>query len=230
MQFQKKMASWFNLLCTRDNFLSVICWSIKQQAVFQWALAASQALHTCKRVPPRGSMILIFLSLQAVARRLPSVLNDMERITSVWKLIVFTGAWMIDSLVSRFQIMIWSRGKHDCPCVPSYWPGLHITVQQQCPMVSFGLMHNLAHQERCDAYVPESLPVPGVEAELQQHRGQQRLRMGLKGGRSQHLLCRMWAAVFWNFAFFNLKLNSATGIHFPNASYLFRPFRAQTQN
>lgn len=46
-------------------------------------------------------MIRIFLSLQLVASRLPSVLKDMLRMTSVWQSIIFTG-----SPISRFQIRI----------------------------------------------------------------------------------------------------------------------------
>lgn len=60
---------------------------------------------TCSRFPERGSMSLIFLSLQVVARRLPSVLKDMERTTSAWWLIVRTGFFMTDSGQSRFQII-----------------------------------------------------------------------------------------------------------------------------
>lgn len=56
---------------------------------------------TWRTVPERGSMMRIFLSLQLVASRLPSVLKDMLRMTSVWQSIIFTG-----SPISRFQIRI----------------------------------------------------------------------------------------------------------------------------
>lgn len=65
---------------------------------------------TCRTLPARGSISRIFLSLQAVARRLPSVLNDMERTTSLWASRIFTGFEMTASLLSRFQIMIWGKG------------------------------------------------------------------------------------------------------------------------
>lgn len=65
---------------------------------------------TRSRFPERGSISLIFLSLQVVARRLQSVLKDMERTTSVWWLMVFTGFLMSCSGQSRFQIMIWRWG------------------------------------------------------------------------------------------------------------------------
>lgn len=64
---------------------------------------------TCRTVPARGSISRIFLSLQAVARRLPTLLNDMERTTSLWASRTFTGFEMIASLLSRFQIMIWGK-------------------------------------------------------------------------------------------------------------------------
>lgn len=64
---------------------------------------------TCSTVPARGSITRIFLSLQAVARRLPSVLNDMERTTSLWASRIFTGFERTVSLTSRFQIIIWSK-------------------------------------------------------------------------------------------------------------------------
>lgn len=56
---------------------------------------------TCITAPERGSMMRSFLSLQLVASRLPSVLKDMLRMTSVWQSIIFTG-----SPISRFQIRI----------------------------------------------------------------------------------------------------------------------------
>ncbi|KAG7283789.1 hypothetical protein CRUP_034413 [Coryphaenoides rupestris] len=52
-----------------------------------------------RTLPERGSISLRVLSLQLVASRLPSVLKDMLRITSVWQSIIFTG-----SPTSRFQI------------------------------------------------------------------------------------------------------------------------------
>lgn len=64
---------------------------------------------TCRTVPPRGSITRIFLSLQAVARRLPSVLNDMERTTSLWQSRILTGFEIIVSSTSRFQIIIWNK-------------------------------------------------------------------------------------------------------------------------
>lgn len=60
---------------------------------------------TCSRFPERGSMSLIFRSLQVVAKRLPSVLKDMERTTSVWWLMVLTGFFITASGQSRFQII-----------------------------------------------------------------------------------------------------------------------------
>lgn len=60
---------------------------------------------TCSRFPERGSMSLIFRSLQVVAKRLPSVLKDMERTTSVWWLMVRTGFFITASGQSRFQII-----------------------------------------------------------------------------------------------------------------------------
>lgn len=50
-------------------------------------------------------MSRIFLSLQVVAKRLPSVLKDMERTTSVWWLIVLTGFFITGSRQSRLQII-----------------------------------------------------------------------------------------------------------------------------
>ena len=60
---------------------------------------------TCSRFPERDSMRRTFLSLQVVARRLPSVLKDMERTTSVWWLMVRTGFFITCSGQSRFQII-----------------------------------------------------------------------------------------------------------------------------
>lgn len=58
--------------------------------------------------PERGSMSRTFLSLQVVAKRLPSVLKDMERTTSVWWLIVRMGFFITCSGQSRFQIITWT--------------------------------------------------------------------------------------------------------------------------
>lgn len=52
------------------------------------------------------------LSLQVVARRLPSVLKDMDRTTSVWWLMVRTGFLITASGQSRFQIITCTR-RHD---------------------------------------------------------------------------------------------------------------------
>lgn len=65
------------------------------------------SIHTCSTLPERGSMTRSFLSLQLVASRLPSVLNDIQRITSVWQSIIFTG-----SPISRFQIRIYRETKN----------------------------------------------------------------------------------------------------------------------
>lgn len=54
---------------------------------------------TCRTRPDRGSITRSFLSLHVVVSRLPSVLKDMQRITSVWQSIIFTGSPM-----SRFQM------------------------------------------------------------------------------------------------------------------------------
>lgn len=54
---------------------------------------------TCRTRPERGSITRSFLSLHVVVSRLPSVLKDMQRITSEWQSIIFTG-----SPTSRFQM------------------------------------------------------------------------------------------------------------------------------
>ncbi len=64
-------------------------------------------IHTCSTLPERGSMTRSFLSLQLVASRLPSVLKDIQRITSVWQSINFTG-----SPISRFQMRIYRKRKN----------------------------------------------------------------------------------------------------------------------
>lgn len=72
------------------------------------------AVGTCSRFPERDSSSLRVLSLQVVAKRLPSVLNDMERTTSVWWLIVRTGFFMTASGQSKFQIITCTfRVTHD---------------------------------------------------------------------------------------------------------------------
>lgn len=60
---------------------------------------------TCRMRPERGSITRSFLSLHVVVRRLPSVLKDMQRITSEWQSIIFTG-----SPTSRFQMRTWESG------------------------------------------------------------------------------------------------------------------------
>lgn len=59
----------------------------------------STKCSTCSTRPERGSITRSFLSLHVVVSRLPSVLKDMQRITSVWQSIIFTGSPM-----SRFQM------------------------------------------------------------------------------------------------------------------------------
>lgn len=49
-----------------------------------------------------------FLSLQVVESRLPSVLKDMQRMTSVWQSIILTGSPM-----SRFQMRTWRETRKD---------------------------------------------------------------------------------------------------------------------
>lgn len=61
---------------------------------------------TCRTRPERGSITRSFLSLHVVVSRLPSVLKDMQRITSVWQSIIFTGSPM-----SRFQMRT-CEGRH----------------------------------------------------------------------------------------------------------------------
>lgn len=62
---------------------------------------------TCSTRPERGSITRSFLSLHVVVSRLPSVLKDMQRITSKWQSIIFTG-----SPTSRFQMRTCGRWRH----------------------------------------------------------------------------------------------------------------------
>lgn len=62
--------------------------------------------RTCSTLPERGSTTRSFLSLQEVASRLPSVLKDMQRMTSVWQSIILTGSPM-----SRFQMRTCGGGE-----------------------------------------------------------------------------------------------------------------------
>lgn len=64
---------------------------------------------TCSRFPVRGSISRTFLSLHVVARRLPSVLKDMDRTTSECCVMVRTGFFITCSGESRFQIMTLKR-------------------------------------------------------------------------------------------------------------------------
>lgn len=66
----------------------------------------STKCSTCSTRPERGSITRSFLSLHVVVSRLPSVLKDMQRITSVWQSIIFTGSPM-----SRFQMRT-CEGRH----------------------------------------------------------------------------------------------------------------------
>lgn len=61
---------------------------------------------TCSTRPERGSTTRSFLSLQEVASRLPSVLKDMHRMTSVWQSIILTGSPM-----SKFQMRTCGGGE-----------------------------------------------------------------------------------------------------------------------
>lgn len=56
---------------------------------------------TRRTFPERGSIMRSFLSLQLVASKLPSVLKDIQRMTSGWLSIIFTA-----TPSSRFQIRI----------------------------------------------------------------------------------------------------------------------------
>lgn len=47
---------------------------------------------TCSTRPERGSITRSFLSLHVVLSKLPSVLKDMQRMTSAWQSIIFTGS------------------------------------------------------------------------------------------------------------------------------------------
>lgn len=62
------------------------------------------ATHTCKRVPVRGSITRIFLSLHEVANLLPSVLKDMDKTTSECTLMDRTGFLITCSGTSSLHI------------------------------------------------------------------------------------------------------------------------------
>lgn len=79
---------------------------------------------TCSRFPERDSTSRIFLSRQVVAKRLPSVLKDMERTTSVWWLIVRTGFFITGSRQSRLQIITCVSGHTHTHLVPKHL-GIH---------------------------------------------------------------------------------------------------------
>lgn len=75
---------------------------------------------TCRTRPERGSITRSFLSLHVVVSKLPSVLKDMQRITSEWQSIIFTG-----SPTSRFQMRTCEGGhaRGVCPQSAPEGPG-----------------------------------------------------------------------------------------------------------
>ena len=77
---------------------------LKQSPRSQYLSYPSRKMRgfTCRTRPERGSITRSFLSLHVVVSRLPSVLKDMQRITSEWQSIIFTG-----SPTSRFQMRTW---------------------------------------------------------------------------------------------------------------------------
>lgn len=115
---------------------------------------------TWRTAPERGSMMRSFLSLQLVASRLPSVLKDMLRMTSVWQSIIFTG-----SPISRFQIRIcqdqqglfrWRGSKAD----DLVWSFGH--VRHRLLGNDWYMYNDNTHHNRTGISEPESSGVTGV--------------------------------------------------------------------
>lgn len=104
----------------------------------------STKCSTCSTRPERGSITRSFLSLHVVVSRLPSVLKDMQRITSVWQSIIFTGSPM-----SRFQMRT-CEGRHAGGKVSCHSPGCLSSIQQtwqELPAQGLGYGGIQAHRQ-----------------------------------------------------------------------------------